>query len=77
MRGTDKTTDMGVQARLIEVMVCPSCKGPVRDVRWRESSTSPPAPDAPVLALECPQCRLRFPIVDDIPVMLLDQAQRL
>lgn len=81
---------MTVQNKLLEVLVCPACKGSLVQVRWKEPSgvapsgaTSGAAPsgatsgDAPLLALDCPQCRLRYPIVDDIPVMLVDQAERI
>lgn len=77
---------MTIHAKLMEVLVCPSCKGPVTEARWTEPGAAAPGPGAsapapamgtPVLGLDCPHCRLRYPIVDDIPVMLLDQAQRI
>jgi uncharacterized protein YbaR (Trm112 family) len=46
---------------LLEVLVCPKCKGPL-DHR----------PDEP--SLVCPRCALRYAIRDDIPVMLIDEA---
>lgn len=67
---------MSVHDKLLEVLVCPACKGSLRQVRWVEG-TPDPGPDAPLLSLDCPRCRLRYPIVDDIPVMLVDQAQRI
>ena len=68
---------MTVQAKLLEVLVCPACKGPVVEVRWKDAPDAQPAPDAPLLSLDCRQCRLRYPIVDEIPVLLIDQAQRI
>lgn len=50
--------------RLLEILVCPLCKGPL-DYRKAESE------------LVCKACRLAFPIKDDIPVMLEDEARQL
>ncbi|HYB97948.1 MAG TPA: Trm112 family protein [Candidatus Limnocylindrales bacterium] len=52
---------MPVSKELLDVLVCPACKGELRPT---------PALDA----LDCPRCKLRFSVVDDIPVMLVDQA---
>lgn len=58
---------MTVQQKLIDVLVCPACKGPLDQVKSGEALT----------ALDCPACRLRYPVIDDIPVMLVDQAERI
>ncbi|MEI8301921.1 MAG: Trm112 family protein [Burkholderiales bacterium] len=50
--------------RLIDILVCPLCKGPLRFER-----------DAAELV--CEHDRLAFPIRDGIPVMLEDEARRL
>jgi uncharacterized protein len=50
--------------RLLEILVCPLCKGPL-DYR------------KPQAELVCKACRLAFPIKDDIPVMLEDEARQL
>lgn len=50
-----------VPSQLLEVLVCPRCTGPL-EVRVSESS------------LACPHCRLRYPVHDGIPVMLLDET---
>ena len=52
---------MTLSPRLLAVLVCPKCKGPL-DYREAEG------------ALACPACRLRYPVRDDIPIMLLDEA---
>lgn len=52
---------MSLSPELREVLVCPRCKG-VLEYREQES------------ALVCYQCALRYPIRDDIPVMLVDEA---
>ena len=59
---------MSVHTQLLEVLVCPACKGALEQVREEAATLS---------ALDCPKCRLRFPVRDDIPVMLLDQATRI
>jgi uncharacterized protein YbaR (Trm112 family) len=50
--------------KLLEILVCPICKGPL--VRRRE-------PDE----LVCRADRLAFPVRDDIPVMLEEEARKL
>lgn len=50
--------------RLLEILVCPLCKGPL-DYRKAEAE------------LVCKACRLAFPVKDDIPVMLEDEARQL
>ena len=55
---------MTVPAKLLEILVCPKCKGTL-DYREGESS------------LVCPACRLRYPVRDGIPIMLIDEATSL
>ena len=52
---------MSLSPRLLEILVCPKCKG---TLEYR--STEP--------ALVCQTCRLRYPVRDDIPIMLIDEA---
>ena len=47
--------------QLLEILVCPKCKG---ELEYRETSSE----------LVCHQCRLRYPIRDGIPIMLIDEA---
>jgi uncharacterized protein YbaR (Trm112 family) len=68
---------MSIHAKLLEVLVCPACKGPVVETRSKDAADAQPAPDAPLLGLDCQHCKLRYPIIDEIPVMLIDQAQRI
>lgn len=51
--------------RLIELLVCPLCKGPLEMVR--DAAAHP-------LGLSCHADRLVFPIRDGIPVMLESEA---
>lgn len=68
---------MTVQRRLLEVLVCPACKGSLVESHWQGGGAEVPPEKAPLVGLDCRACRLRYPIVDDIPVMLVDQAQRI
>jgi uncharacterized protein len=46
---------------LLEILVCPACKQPLE---YRENPES----------LKCIQCRRVYPVKDDIPIMLVDEA---
>ena len=50
--------------RLIEVLVCPICKSSLRH-------------DKQAKELICEPDELAFPIRDDIPVMLVDEARKI
>jgi uncharacterized protein YbaR (Trm112 family) len=52
---------MPIDAELLEILACPACKTPV--VLAKDGT-----------ALKCERCRRVYPIKDDIPVMLLDEA---
>jgi uncharacterized protein len=52
--------------RLIDLLVCPLCKGPL--TMLRDAHNQP-------VALACAPDRLAFPIRDSIPVMLEAEAQ--
>jgi uncharacterized protein YbaR (Trm112 family) len=54
---------MALSADLLSILVCPKCKG---DLVY----------DAEAQTLTCQRCRLRYKVVDDIPVMLEDEAER-
>ena len=53
---------MTLSPQLLAILVCPKCKGALDD---REAEHS----------LVCPACRLRYPVRDDIPIMLIDEAE--
>ena len=59
---------MTLDHRLINLLVCPVCKGPLEMRRDAESRPG---------SLVCPADRLAFPIRDGIPVMLESEAQAL
>ena len=49
---------------LLDILACPSCKGPVIYQK-------------PEQELQCTTCQLAYPIRDDIPVMLAEEARSL
>ncbi|MCP5266041.1 MAG: Trm112 family protein [Burkholderiaceae bacterium] len=59
--------------RLLEILVCPNCKGKLRVRRGPITELDPPAE----AELICDHDGIAFPVRDDIPVMLLDEARRL
>ncbi len=52
---------MSLSPQLLEVLACPRCKG---SLEYRPAEA----------ALVCHRCALRYPVRDDIPVMLIDEA---
>ncbi len=53
-----------IEPWLLELLVCPQCKG---ELRYEQSPES----------LVCERDRLRFAVRDDIPIMLIDEATAL
>jgi uncharacterized protein YbaR (Trm112 family) len=53
-----------MDAKLLEILVCPLCKGPLLFHREQQE-------------LVCKPDRLAYPIRDGIPVMLEDEARKL
>jgi uncharacterized protein len=49
--------------QLLEILVCPNDRG---DLDYREAEQ----------VLVCSTCGYRYPIRDDIPVMLIDEAEK-
>lgn len=49
--------------KLLEILACPKCKGELDYDRENER-------------LICQKCRLRYRIDDDIPIMLIDDAEK-
>ena len=52
---------MAIDKKLLEILVCPVCKAKV-------------LPKEDGSGLKCVECKRVYPIRDDIPVMLVDQA---
>lgn len=53
-----------MESRLLEILVCPLCKSPVKHDRQHQE-------------LICRADRLAFPIRDGVPIMLVDEAREL
>lgn len=47
---------------LLDILVCPACKKPLVAAPNHES-------------LKCNQCRRVYPVRDDIPILLIDEAK--
>jgi uncharacterized protein YbaR (Trm112 family) len=55
---------MGLDERLLEILVCPNCHG---EVEYIEAESR----------IVCRgECRYSYPVRDGIPVMLIDEATR-
>ena len=55
---------MAISKELLEILACPQCKG---DVRLTDAEDG----------LVCGACKLLYLIKDDIPIMLIDEAQHI
>jgi uncharacterized protein YbaR (Trm112 family) len=55
---------MAVDAELLEILICPNCRG---KVEYRET-------DQKIYCLG--ECRYVYPVRDDIPIMLIDEAEK-
>ena len=55
---------MSLSPQLLAILVCPKCKG---ELEYREAEPS----------LVCHRCALRYPVREDIPIMLVDEASPL
>ena len=53
-----------IKKELLEILACPKCKG---EVKLNEAEDG----------LVCDQCRLLYEIIDNIPIMLVDEAIKL
>jgi uncharacterized protein YbaR (Trm112 family) len=55
----------GIDPALLEIIVCPDCRGELALVARGAASE-----------LVCQSCGLAYPVRDDIPVLLVDEARR-
>lgn len=55
---------MAISEGLLAILACPVCKGGLRYLEEKP-------------AFVCDNCRLSYPVRDGIPVMLVDEAERL
>ena len=55
---------MAVSQELLDILACPKCKGELRLTDKQDG-------------LACNTCNLLYPIKEDIPIMLIEEAQPL
>lgn len=53
-----------IDKKLLDILVCPKCKGSLKLDKNNNKLT-------------CKECKLAYPIKDDIPVMLIDEAEKI
>ena len=58
---------MPLEAGLLDILACPACHAPFND-RTAEAT--------PELVCTADDCGLAYPVRDDIPVLLVDEARR-
>ena len=56
--------NMAISSELVDILVCPRCKGGLKLITDGSG-------------LVCPVCRLKYPIREDIPIMLIDEAEKI
>jgi len=54
---------MPVDKELLDILVCPNCRG---EVEYHADKQ----------VIVCKKCGLRYPVRDDIPVMLIEEAEK-
>jgi uncharacterized protein len=55
---------MALDQKLLDILICPNCHG---DVEYLETES----------VIVCRgECKYRYPVRDDIPVMLIDEAEK-
>jgi uncharacterized protein YbaR (Trm112 family) len=53
---------MSIDSKLLQILVCPRCRG---ELEYDDNEQT----------LTCHECKLRYRIEDDIPIMLIDEAE--
>ncbi len=53
-----------ISKELLEILVCPKCKGDLKLTKEKDG-------------LICERCKLIYPIKEDIPIMLIEEAKPL
>ena len=53
---------MAIDKELLDILACPKCKG---EIHLTDDESG----------LVCESCNLKYPIRDDIPVMLIEEAE--
>jgi uncharacterized protein YbaR (Trm112 family) len=53
---------VAISQDLLDILACPKCKGELHLTEKQDG-------------LVCEACKLRYPIKDDIPIMLIEEAE--
>ncbi len=53
---------MAISQELLEILICPACRG---ELELKQDGSG----------LKCVDCKRVYPIRDDVPVMLVDEAK--
>ncbi len=53
---------MALSQELLDILACPKCKGGLRLTDAKDG-------------LQCSACKLVYPVRDDIPIMLIEEAK--
>src|SRR5262249_41051191 len=61
--GSEEEPNMAVEKDLLEILACPNCRG---EGDYDEAAE----------VIECRSCHYKYPVRDDIPGMLIDEAEK-
>lgn len=64
MKEVKEVSSMAISQELLEILACPKCKGELELTAKQDG-------------LVCRACKLVYRIEDDIPIMLIDEAQKI
>ncbi len=72
---------MSLDATWVSVLACPRCKGPLTVASplslWERAGVRDCAPSPAPDELHCVTCRLAYPIREDVPELLHEEARPL
>ncbi len=66
---------MNIEEMIKEFLVCPKCKGKLELSTINKKIENDNICEYPILI--CRKCNIYYPVEDDIPVLLIDEARKL